>query len=1494
MTSMMTTLASLLLTAGMTGSVTAQPTDFRPLHPTSQGKATSYNQVRPNSMDADDRSQVYIVRFEAPSAVQYHQNIIQPAKNQLNALVPYTSSEPVSQSSNVIEYVNALQQKQKHLLDAMRSKIGNFTVLNQYHYAINGVAIKASAEQARLLRSVDGIKTIEADAVRTLETDTGPLLIGADNVWAGTAGSTPATFGEGVTIAVLDTGINTDHPSFADIGGDGYDHTNPLGSGNYLGDCARGSAQLCNDKLIGVYSYPAITEVYTDTDVFEEALPQNGEDYNGHGTHVAAIAAGNILSDVAEVLPDAGQTQSDGIESGFIYEQISGVAPHANIVSFQVCLPGEDDDTYNGCYDSVIAKAIEDAIASGIVDVINFSVSGGGDPWTGAVNEAWLAAHSAGIFTSHSASNSGPDDFTTEKQSPWMTVVGATTHGRLVDYEKQIQNFSGGTFTPAPMTGSSNTGQIRAPVIYAGDVPNPNDPGNDPAQCLEPYPQGTFNGEIVVCDRGDIARIEKAKNVAAGGAGGYVLANTEGGATNLANDTYVIPGIHIDAQDAETLRSWLASGSEHIATITAADGGISVDPDAADIVADFSSRGPNSLISTLTPHLTAPGVDIFAAFSDEHFGHDITGPAPADFAYLSGTSMASPHVAGSAALIKAAHPDWTPDEIRSAMMLTAQTAVQTGNSGRAASWFDMGAGRVQIDAAMQSSLIMNETTARYRNADPSLGGEPRSLNMPAVIDSECFNRCTWQRTVTATHDGSWTAQASSDGNAFSVSVSPTAFSLAAGESQTLTIAMDTESLSNNQRGIGQISLTGNDNAILHIPVVAFASNGTIPDAIDIEAHRNFDSLLIEDVYTTEISQLTASSYGFTPATKTVETLAPDSDNSELLDDTSDGVYMLPLTLASSDIRLVAEITDSSADDMDLFVIYDQNQNGIPEVSEIIAESTSFNVTEYISLERPQPGDYWVVVQNWAGSGASQDDFTLYTGVLSNALKSNLIVEGPESVAAEEEFDLRLTWALPEAVIGDRYYGAFALSSDANATADVGFSTVDLVRDRDDVYLTTEAPARVSVGDIIPFTVNVITNDTNQDRNYVIDVTLPDSLALDTSSVTGASSVSDNQIVWEVTQTAVETPEQQVAITTAATDLQCQDGADQLEPFFSWTPDAPDARQFKTFTTPVSYLGQTQTHVTVTQNGKVNFDPTMSLQTIEQTGLETISALNQISPFYIPSDAATGMATRMVKDSQNNSVIQWHDTQSEHKAALLLRAGNDTTLPSIVMAFDEANSLAPATAVNNGKPLWQPVSVTTRQRDAVCVYPLNAAVQVVAQLQFEARVTDAAAPGPFDIQVVSAITNVEGTREERAAQFTGVQIEAVPQVAINGGAVIAITAGQSRQISVTATDANGDSLQYQWTLSSAANATLSNATTDTVTLVAPQVSEPTDLSLQVTVTDSFGNQASDTTTVSVSPATTQNRNQNSGGGGGTVQGYILLILCVMALLRKINANASRRH
>ena len=145
---------------------------------------------------------------------------------------------------------------------------------------------------------------------------------------------------------------------------------------------------------------------------------------------------------------------------------MSGMAPHANIISFQTCLPGESDDEYTGCYYSLAISAIDDAISTGIVDVINYSISGGEAVWGDALSEAWLSANNAGIFVAHSAGNDGPGVSTSDKFAPWITPVAATDHGRVIDYSKTLSSFSGGVSLPSTITGQSNTAGITANVVY--------------------------------------------------------------------------------------------------------------------------------------------------------------------------------------------------------------------------------------------------------------------------------------------------------------------------------------------------------------------------------------------------------------------------------------------------------------------------------------------------------------------------------------------------------------------------------------------------------------------------------------------------------------------------------------------------------------------------------------------------------------------------------------------------------------------------------------------------------------------------------------------------------------------------------------------------------------------------------------------------------------------------------------------------------------------
>jgi uncharacterized repeat protein (TIGR01451 family) len=586
-----------------------------------------------------------------------------------------------------------------------------------------------------------GVATVTPESVRRITTDAGPAWIGAPGIWDGTAtGGLPGTYGEGIIVGIVDTGINPDHPSFADIGGDGYDHTNPRGAGVYVGACDPGDPGYvpsfpCNDKLIGAWDF------------------EDGPwDTNGHGSHVGSTAAGNVLFSIPLMAPTI-----------TFWLDVSGVAPHANVISYDVC------NASGSCGGAAMIAGIDQAVADG-VDVINFSIGGGASyPWADPEALAFLGAHGAGIFVATSAGNSGPGASTvgSPADAPWVTAVASATHHR--HFPNVLTGLSGGsTAPPADITGRSVTdGYGPAPIVYAGDYGD--------AGCLTPFAGGTFSGEIVVCDRGTIARVDKGSNVLAGGAGGLVLANQAAQGESVNADFHVLPAVHIGATHAEALKVWLGSGAGHTGSIAGTT--ITMDIVGADVLASSSSRGPaSSLPTVIRPDVTGPGVDILAA-----------SPSTSDLTIKSGTSMASPHVAGSAALLRALHPSWTPSEVRSALMLTANPAVHDHDGVDFASPFGRGSGRVDLSVAGVTGLVMDETTTGFTDAEPEAGGDPTTLNLASVADPACVGSCSFTRVFTDTvkTTGPWAVEAFTDFPEFGISVSPHTLTLTPGGTGTV-------------------------------------------------------------------------------------------------------------------------------------------------------------------------------------------------------------------------------------------------------------------------------------------------------------------------------------------------------------------------------------------------------------------------------------------------------------------------------------------------------------------------------------------------------------------------------------------------------------------------------------------------------------------------------------------------------------------------------------
>lgn len=1453
----------------------------------------------------ENKDYVYIVQLEDAPVAMYNGEIegleaTNPQRNfaALSKAQALKNKQRLDVNAPAVKaYKNYLDKKQSSFIASAEAKIGAVEKVAQFKLALNAISIKATPSEAEAISKLPGVKKVERDQVYHLDTDTGPLLIGSQGVWDGTANDSGlGRQGEGIVVGVLDTGINTDHPSFADVGGDGYDHTNPLGSGVYLGDCAGDFEAMCNDKLIGVYSYADILAAYSDTDIFPADLPLNGEDYNGHGSHTASTAAGNVLLDVPEVSPELGKNESDGVASGFTFDRISGVAPHANIIAFQVCQPGDTDDTYSGCFGTPMVSAVEDAIATGMIDVINFSISGGGYPWSGALNAAWLSARNAGIFLAQSAGNSGPDAYTTGKHAPWITAVGASTHGRSVEYDKMITDFVGGDTTLEPIAGKSNSGSITAPIVYAGDYENANDPDNDPAQCLEPFPEGTFDGEIVVCDRGDIARVQKAVNVADGGAGGFVLANVADGSDTVNNDLYVIPGIHINAADSALLRDWLAAGEGHSATITASEGQLVIDPNNVDVMASFSSRGPNSSISTLTPAVTAPGVDIYAAYSDQQYGHDVTGNAPSDFAYLSGTSMSGPHVAGAAALIKQEKPSWTPDNIRSALMMTAVTDVKKEDGVTPADWFDMGAGRIQVDLAVQSGLVMDETDAHYAEADPAEGGEPRSLNIPSVTDSNCVGTCTWTRTVTATKAGSWSVEGVSLSDGLEITVSPATFELAAGESQELSITMDAFTAESDVWSFGMVNLTSASSPALHMPVSIVASNGNLPDEVDLDAYRNQDSFLFTDVMAVEITDFQSTSYGLTKATKVMGEVAEDSDNSDYLDDLEDGLSITSVEVPEGAIRLAAATMDSSSPDLDLFVVFDANGDGIPTEDEVVGTSTTASADEYVNVEMPEAGNYWIIVQNWTASAeGATDTFTLAYATVDGELGTNLSVDAPAAIPQLTNFDFRMSWDLEDAQEGDIFIGAVALGTDAENPQNLGVIPVNIVRAMDDVYVTAPSTERVMPGDEQTFMVNVLANFTAEDRDYEVSLTLPEGVSLVDGSVSNDGVVEDNTITWTLTQPSLLGAEPNYTVTTNATDAMCGNpnfgqGTGYIDlaafgvGFASLDGDTVDG----TFSVPAYFLGQLYNSVTVTDDGFVTVGGSVGSAQWENQLMPNGDTPNAvIAPFWrdLIFDTANGSGVSVATAGAGTTIIEWDNMKFPF--SLYGISGEYADVADFEIVFRNAPAAGQPNIIfsyANVEHEWGadlPVSVGYENADGtkgktayyvpysssedpigdletdvvsgmqICYY-LNEVPDEPTSVSFKVAVDSDNTGGPIEMMAMSSILNIPGTATAVSAVYGDVQVEGPPQITIDGVTDANLSVVELKELALPAVvvEPNGDPVDILWKQIDGPAAVIAGNGIAEAVLMAPEVDEDTLIVLEMTATDSNGNTAKATANVTV--------------------------------------------
>ena len=659
-------------------------------------------------------------------------------------------------STASLAYLQYLRNERSGLIGAIGNLLGRqISPKRQYNVALNGFAVQLSAAEAGRVAALPGVASVQRNQNLETLTDAGPAWMNADDIWDGSAVGGVGSKGERIVAGIIDTGVNVGHPSFADPGPvDGYVYSNPRG--RFYGVCAGAVAPApgsgCNNKLIGLYDF---TGIGVNDDV-------------GHGSHTASTVAGNVVNAYLHApTVDVGPTR------------VSGVAPHANVISYKACqasnfvVPGANVNLGTCPLDALIAAI--DAATADVVDVINFSIGGGSsDPWSGPLQQAFFGTQAAGVFVAASAGNSGPAPQTMGQpaNAPWLMAVAASTHNRRPTVSLDATKANG---APIHLEGMAVTRAVGPVALIDAKAL-----GNELCNPFDATAAAQVAGKIVICTQGVIGRVEKGNNVKNAGGAGMVLVSQAGSKNSVLADTHVLPAVMIGEYDGVSLRNWLVGAVSPTATLS----GVTMEQNTAlaDRMAGFSSRGPDlSDPNVIKPDLTAPGLAIWAAWMND------PNSAGDDFNIIQGTSMSSPHAAGAGVLVRAIHPEWNPDQVKSALMSTAFTVPTGGKESvgvtkedhtTAADPFDRGAGRIDIAAAVRAGFTVSETVAAYQAANPALGGSPSALNLASMANDNCLATCTWTRTITNTFDRpvSYVVTTASDPG-FTLSVSPSAFTL---------------------------------------------------------------------------------------------------------------------------------------------------------------------------------------------------------------------------------------------------------------------------------------------------------------------------------------------------------------------------------------------------------------------------------------------------------------------------------------------------------------------------------------------------------------------------------------------------------------------------------------------------------------------------------------------------------------------------------------------
>jgi subtilisin family serine protease len=603
-------------------------------------------------VQADDSSEYVLVKLQLDPVASYAGGV-----RGYEATKPLPGKRIDFEAPHVVKYQKLLADKRAEFKQWLEIQAPEVEVLYDYSIVFNGLALKLNGVSPSEIAQGPGVSIVSESRIFQPMMSVSPGLIGAPAFWDALGGVEFA--GKDIKIGIIDTGIDPRHPFLTDTDlqpPEGF----PIGPGEFT-----------SEKVI-------VARVFFTPTFGERPSPK---DMNGHGTHVSGTAAG-VFNTVANVR---------GVE----ITGLSGIAPKAFLGNYNV-FAGERTGAFpfGGAFEHDIVAAIEAAVMDGM-DVLNMSLGGSPMPQD-LLMMAVDAAVDAGLVVAVAAGNSGPGDSTVSSPgtSPKAITAGASTNPHFVGLPVSV---TGPGKVPEELKDfGAAVGDFLTPTTtvkerYVTTVPKD---GCDPLDNAD-----EVENKIALIERGRCFFTTKVLNAQAAGAIGVIVYN------NVAGDPIAmghfegagpepdIWAVMVSKDKGEAMVDFLALKKE--ATVKVEPDFTYFRTENADIIARFSSRGPTMTHLRIKPDVTAPGVNVLSSL-----------PCPDDpekecpFAFFQGTSMATPHVAGSAALLAALHDDWGPERIKSALVNTADLVVTDYQTGtELVGVMTMGGGRINLAAA---------------------------------------------------------------------------------------------------------------------------------------------------------------------------------------------------------------------------------------------------------------------------------------------------------------------------------------------------------------------------------------------------------------------------------------------------------------------------------------------------------------------------------------------------------------------------------------------------------------------------------------------------------------------------------------------------------------------------------------------------------------------------------------------------------------------------